>query len=249
MSYEYFSPEVNIQIGSYSIQKNIILELRLDTEKSFDWVKIKFTTKLLETLNIQKDDRVTVSLGYNGSLDEVFIGNVTGVKNNEVIARDDFIKLNKTHIIHTFVKCTPQEIISFVLDKSGINSMKLSEEAYSMKDLISIRNLTALETLNYIDIKFEIKKPMYFFRGETFEWNIAHEQDITYTFEYGENILDLQNICPKVWELYTISMPKIKVLDEIEVIHNKINGTFKTDAITFYINDYGFVRTKITFLG
>lgn len=244
--YEYFSPEVRIEIGNYIVEKHIILELHLDDEKTFDWAIITFTVDLLRLLSMNKGDRVRIFLGYEGILDEILVGDVIGIKRDKLYIRNDFVKLAKTFVVKSFVKCTPQEVVAFILGQAGVD-YKLSSEAYPMRDLLSIGNQTALEALKYVDQKWGIRNSIYLFRGATFEWNMPHEQQVIYTFEYTKNILDLQNICPKVWELTTISVPKIKVLDYINVQHFKIKGTFKVHLITFSVNDWGFVRTKLTF--
>ena len=41
-------------------------------------------------------------------------------------------------------------------------------------------------------------------------------------------------------------MPKINLLDDIYIEHYKLTGIFKVQKINFIVNDYGFVRTKIT---
>ena len=41
-------------------------------------------------------------------------------------------------------------------------------------------------------------------------------------------------------------MPKINLLDDIYIEHNKLTGIIRVQRINFIVNDYGFVRTKIT---
>lgn len=244
---DYFSPEVHIEIGSYVVEKHIILELRLDIEKTFDWATITFTTELLKNMNVSKGNRARIYLGYRGELDEILVGDVFDVKRDKVYIRNDFIKLASVRIIKSFQKCTPQEVMAFVLNKAGVSNINLDGTAYPMRELLSIGRMTALEAIKYIEQKWDIRNSIYLFRGEQFEWNVPHKQSFYYNFEYGVNILDLQNTCPRVWELCTVSVPKIKVLDYINVEHPKISGSFEVQAVTFYVNDFGFVRTKLTF--
>lgn len=244
---EYFSPEVLVKIGTYTITKHITMEIRLDDEKTFDWANVNFTVELLKQLKIQKGDRAYIYLGYDGELEEILVGDVFSIQNNKVHIRNDYIKLATRKVIQSFRKCTPQEVLSFMLSRSGVKEYKLSSNVYPIRELLSIGKLTVLEAIKYVEQKWQIKNSVYLFRGECFEWDMQHSQSKVYSFEYGVNILDLQNTCPKVWELTTISVPKIKVLDEININHMKISGTYKVHAINFYVNDYGFVRTKLTF--
>ena len=100
--------------------------------------------------------------------------------------------------------------------------------------------------IKYLEQKFNIKDSLYFFKNDKFFYNDKEIQQENYELIYGSNILNLQNLCPKVWEVETISMPKINLLDDIYIEHYKLTGTFKVEKINFIVNDYGFIRTKIT---
>lgn len=244
--YEYFSPEIIIEIGSYTIKKDITAEIRIDLEKAADWAVIKFSDKLLNAVLVSKYDTVKIYIGYNNQYESIFSGFVMSVQNNEITAKNKFIRLSEIMLTKSFVKCTPQEIIKFILNIAEIESFELNSEPYPIKNLISIRNMNCIEILKYIEIKWRIKDCIYYFDFETFKWNIPKIQTEYFKFEYGENILELQNICPEEWELTTISVPQIKLLDKIVVNHPKLSADMTVTAINFYVNEFGFIRTKLT---
>lgn len=245
--YEFFSPEVRVDIGNYSFEKDISLQVALDDDKSCDWAVVTLSEKLLSKVNISKELPVKIYLGYQGNLEEILAGEVIGIRDNEIHIRNAFIKLMRTKITQNFVRCTPQEVVSFVLNQAGIEQSELGTEPYPMMKLLSVRQQTGLDVLKYVDQKWSLNNSYYYFEGSLFKWNVKEDTSKVYSFIYGENIIDLQNICPKTWELTTISVPQLKVRKYIEVQHPKINGMYQIKKLMFEVNESGFIRTKITF--
>lgn len=243
---EYFSPEILVSIGSYTFSKYITLNLKLDIDKNFDFAIIKFSEKILDEILINKDDEVVIQLGYNNELEKIFTGYVTDVKDFEIIAKNKFLNLVNININKSFTNATFDEILKFILNQANIQDMTIKSDITVIKNLISIKNKNGLDSIKYLEQKFNIKDSLYFFKNDKFLYNDKEKQQESYELIYGNNILNLQNLCPKVWEVETISMPKLNLLDNIYIEHYKLTGTFKVEKINFIVNDYGFIRTKIT---
>lgn len=243
---EYFSPEILVSIGSYTFSKYVTLNLKLDIDKNFDFAIIKFSEKILDEILINKDDEVIIQLGYNNELEKVFTGYVTDVKDFEIVAKNKFLNLINTNINKSFTNATFDEILKFILNQANIQDMVIKSDITVIKNLISIKNKNGLDSIKYLEQKFNIKESLYFFKNDKFLYNDKEKQQESYELIYGNNILNLQNLCPKVWEVETISMPKLNLLDNIYIEHYKLTGTFKVEKINFIVNDYGFIRTKIT---
>ena len=243
---EYFSPEILVSIGSYTFSKYITLNLKLDIDKNFDFAIIKFSEKILDEMLINKDDEVVIQLGYNNELEKVFTGYVTDVKDFEIVAKNKFLNLINININKSFTNATFDEILKFILNQANIQDMVIKSDITVIKNLISIKNKNGLDSIKYLEQKFNIKDSLYFFKNDKFLYNDKEKRQESYELIYGNNILNLQNLCPKVWEVETISMPKLNLLDNIYIEHYKLTGTFKVEKINFIVNDYGFIRTKIT---
>nr|WP_317357886.1 hypothetical protein [uncultured Tyzzerella sp.] len=243
---EYFSPEILVSIGSYTFSKYVTLNLKLDIDKNFDFAIIKFSEKILDEILINKDDEVVIQLGYNNELEKIFTGYVTDVKDFEIIAKNKFLNLVNININKSFTNATFDEILKFILNQANIQDMTIKSDITVIKNLISIKNKNGLDSIKYLEQKFNIKDSLYFFKNDKFLYNDKEKQQESYELIYGNNILNLQNLCPKVWEVETISMPKLNLLDNIYIEHYKLTGTFKVEKINFIVNDYGFIRTKIT---
>lgn len=243
---EYFSPEILVSIGSYTFSKYVTLNLKLDIDKNFDFAIIKFSEKILDEILINKDDEVVIQLGYNNELEKIFTGYVTDVKDFEIIAKNKFLNLVNININKSFTNATFDEILKFILNQANIQDMTIKSDITVIKNLISIKNKNGLDSIKYLEQKFNIKDSLYFFKNDKFLYNDKEKQQESYELIYGNNILNLQNLCPKVWEVETISMPKLNLLDNIYIEHHKLTGTFKVEKINFIVNDYGFIRTKIT---
>lgn len=246
--YDFFYPEYQAKIGNSVINEAIRLESVLNKETSFDWTQIIFTTNLFMKLNIKKGDEFTLSIGYNGRLEDVFTGYVTDIQKNIVTIKNEMIKLAKVMITNSFISSVPQEIIAFILEKAGVTTYELSKEPYPTKKLLNISKVNGIDAIKMVDKAFSISS-ISIFKCKKFEWNVESKQDKVYELIYAENIIDLQCVETKKWELTTIAVPFIKVLDKINVSHPSISGTFIVDKIKIIIDESGFIRTKLTFKG
>lgn len=243
---DYFSPEFLVRIGNYEINKGVQLNLFLDLEKNSDILIIKFTPKILIEINISKNDNVEVFIGYNGNFIKKFVGSVVSFKNDEVVARNNFYRLSNILINKNFINCDFMEVLNFILNQAEIIEKNIKSDIYAVKNLINIKNLTGIKAIDYIEKKWNIKNSIYYFENEKFIYNAEHKQEKISVLKYGESIIDLQNLCPKIWEITTISVPELNLRDIIEVSHPKLKGKFEIIKLNFIVNDYGFIRTKIT---
>lgn len=245
--YDFFYPEYKVKIGSYATSEGIQLEAYLDKNISFDWVHINLTQKLFAELSTKKDDEFSLSIGYEGVFEEVFTGYVTDVQDNAIIIKNEMLKLARVKITNSFLSSVPQEIITFILEQAGILEYELSKEAYPIKKLLSLSKVSGTEALKQVDKAFNISPSHHIFKCKKFEWNVEANQKKVYSFIYAENIIALELIETKVWELTTIAVPFIKVLDQINIDHPKISGNFTISRIKIIIDESGFIRTKLTF--
>lgn len=243
----YFYPEYKLVIGGAVITEGVRLEFYTDKEISFDWLDATFTRKLLDVTAVAPDTEVKLSLGYNGSMADVFSGYVTGANDLKITAKNEMLKLHKTRIINTFRSCTPQDVLTFILGEAGIEEFALSEENYPVKKLYIVSNLTAMQALKDVNRFFGIENVYCLFNCKKFEWNATVVQGANQLLQYGVNIIELICISESVWELETILIPSLRVYQNIDVEHPKLSGTFRIDSLRYIINESGFIRLKIRF--
>lgn len=247
---ELFYPEINVAIKDYNFQKGIEIEVYSSKDSYFDWGKVRFTQQFKENITLNKEDKAMIELGYDGVFDEVFEGYVVnpiseGSYVNEVVLKDDAIHLENTYITNTFLDATPQEILTFCLNKAGILDAKISSKTYQKKKVVPIYKKNVISVIEEIHSIWKIKEEFYFSRG-VFYWGEKPEQNKIYEFEYGINIISLERP-GGVWELETVSAPFIKHSQKIIVRHPKISGEFEIKKVVFTTNETGFIRTYIYF--
>ncbi|HWS42604.1 MAG TPA: serine/arginine repetitive matrix protein 2 [Pseudoflavonifractor sp.] len=247
---ELYHPQIAVQIGQYSFDQGIVIEVYSDQEAYFDWAKIRFTEQFQESIDLKRKDAATVELGYSGSFEEIFTGYVAQGYNsggfaNEVNLKDDMLLLEETPINNTFLDTTPQEMISYFLAQAGIVHFQLSTEVYQAKKQIPIRKMNVIQAINAVHTAWGIKQRFFFAEG-VFYWGVVPKQAKVYTFEYGVNILDLQRI-GGVWELETVAAPFVKHSHKIAIEHPQISGEFVVKKVVTRTNDSGFIRTFIYF--
>ena len=108
-AYARVSSSSEDQLNSYRVQNQY-----------YDWAKIRFTSQFRPKLSLKKKDPATIQLGYDGTLEDVFTGFVSGNYDggtyaNEVALKDEMLLMEETIINDTFLDTTPQELISYFL--------------------------------------------------------------------------------------------------------------------------------------
>lgn len=188
----------------------------------FDWAKIRFTEQFQPKISLARKDPAAIELGYNNVFEEVFTGYVSKPYNgggftDEVTLKDEMLLLEETQINNTFLDTTPQEMIAYFLGKAGLSKMKLSSKGYPERKRLPIRQMNVIEAINAVHAAWNIKQP-FFFSGGVFYWGEKPEQDKTYIFEYGVNIIALTRSGGS-WELETVSAPFVRHSHKISVKH------------------------------
>lgn len=247
---ELYYPQIVVKLGDYCFDRGIEIEVVSAKSSYFDWAKVRFTEQFQEKINLPRKAFATIKLGYGGAFHDVFGGYVAKPYNggsfaDEVILKDDMIRLEETIITDTFLNSTPQELISFFLARSGITNAKLNTQAYPVRKVLPIRQQTAIQAINAVHAAWNTSQP-FFFSGGIFYWGEQPKQERVYSFEYGVNILSL-NRTGGNWVIETISAPFIKHSHKINIIHPKITGEFEASKVIFITNDHGFIRTYIYF--
>jgi hypothetical protein len=247
---ELFYPQLSVQVGQYTFDQGIKLEVHSSRESYFDWAKVVFTEQYQPEIKLSRKEVALIKLGYNGVFDETFAGYVAkpyneGGSSDEIILKDSMLLLEEIKTSNTFLDTTPQEMISYFLSKAGITKMNLSAKGYPKRKQIPICEMSLLQAINTVHAAWGIN-PRFFFSGGVFYWDEKPKQDKEYIFEYGVNIISLTR-AGGFWELETVSAPFVKHSHNIVVNHPKISGTFEVQKVNFISTDEGFLRTYISF--
>lgn len=248
---ELFYPDLLVTIGDYQFDQGITLKACIDRNRPFDWGKISFSNPYKEHIQVQAQDEISISLGYDGDLQEVFIGNIVdgydGYNSmNEIMFKDRTLKLEKTYISGTFIGCTPQDILLEGLRIAGIEEYHLSQTQY-VPLTVTIKNKNMIQVLKQINTAWGLDIKSGFIKG-VFYWGEIPEQSEILEFEYANNIISLDKVNNQ-WELVTVSIPSLQHSQKIQVTHPRLSGIFETEKIIFMTNDAGFIRTRIYFEG
>lgn len=246
-----FYPNMLVTIGDYQFKQGISLKAYIDRNRPFDWGKISFSNPFKEHIQVQAQDDISIRLGYNGELQEAFVGNVVegydGYNSmNEIMFKDRTLKLEKTYISGAFIGCTPQEILLEGLKLAGIEEYHLSKTQY-IPQTLTIKNKNMIQVIKQINNSWGIDVKSSFIKG-IFYWGEIPEQKEILEFEYANNIISLDLVNGQ-WELVTVSIPSLQHSQKIQVTHPRLSGTFEVEKLIFMTNEAGFIRTKIYFEG
>lgn len=245
-----FYPENMVKIGQYQFCEGIEIEVCSDQASYFDWAKVRIIKQLEDIVTINKFDGAEILMGYNGNMNSIFAGYVlktpeASENKNEIMMKDDMVKLEQIVVTNTFIDVEPQEIIEYCLRQAGIGNLQLFDQRYAKKGVVSIREKNVIAILEEVKKLWGIEYKFYFV-SRTFYFGKSHEQAKIYTFEYGNNIIDIHKE-GDLWMLETASAPFIRHSEDINIVHPDLSGTYKAKKVVFTTNEAGFVRTKIYF--
>lgn len=247
---QLFYPQIEVQLGSYTFTEGIELETASAKDTPFDWAKIHFTQQLQDNVQIAKGDEARVLLGYDGNLEEVLVGYVAksypaADGANDLLIKDEMLRIEETVIHDTFLDVTPQDLISYLLSQAGITQARLTDQLFPPRRRFPVQRQNGLQLLGSINTAWGLRLP-YYFSGGVFYWGVTPSQSKVYHFEYGVNIMSLQR-SGGVWELETVSAPFVKHSHVIQITHPLLTGEVEVTKVVSRTNDAGFLRTVIYF--
>lgn len=249
-SQELFYPDFIVTIGQYTFSQGIAISAYSNKKVPYDWARIAFTKEFHENISLSIRDKVSINIGYNGELSEVFSGLVVRPYNkasdeNEIMIKDKMLLLESVNLTNTFLNVTPQEIIEFGLKLAGVTEYVLSKKTYPSKRMVPVVKKNMVDVLIQINNLWGIDILGNFIQG-IFYWGEQPEQGRIYQFEYGNNVISLERK-NNLWELETVALPFVQHSMQINVAHPAVNGFFEVEGMEFSTNENGFIRTKLYF--
>jgi hypothetical protein len=244
------SPEFKVSTAKYEITSGMEVECFSSREARSDWCRVELTSQLQGTVSYDDMEEATVELGYDGDYDTLLTGFCKRTDNDywkEILIRDAMIKIERTVIKTTFVFCTPQDIIRYVLTQAGITEYRLADIAYGTKDTVIVNSQNGIWTITQVNNVWGLEND-FFFQNGIFYWGCRPEQKTIYILEESENILSLKRY-GSLYEIETLGVPWIHHSQEIEVSHSKYSGTVKVEKTITRSDENGYTRMFIYFKG
>ena len=144
------SPEFKISTSKYEITSGMEVECFSSREARSDWCRVELTTQLQNIVTYEDMEEVQVELGYEGDYDVLLPGYCRKTDNDywkEIMIRDDMIKLERITIKQTFLDCTPQDVIKYILTQAGVSNYQLSEEEYGKKSTFLVNKQNGIKAI------------------------------------------------------------------------------------------------------
>ena len=182
---------------------------------------------------------------YGGSLTKVFAGQIDSL-GSVIRARDGMVEVLKTPVYQTFLKTTPQEIISTGLQLAGITKFQLSPTVFHRRSFVAaVPNINDL--IKRINQSWDLDFDAYFDIERVFHWHERPAQLTLPVFAYGQNIISLDFDDTK-GTLLTVGLPNIDHSMLIGIDHPSVPATeVLVDTVHHYQGDKGGMRTEIYF--
>lgn len=242
------SPEIVVSLGNYILEEGLSIECISSKENHSDWCKIILDDELEGYINICDLDPAIVEFGYDDDFDTVIEGFVRKGADDywkEIMIKDDMLRIERLKIKATFLGCTPQDVVKYVLSAAGVEKYVLSEESYGVRESFVIDSKKGIDALTAINSYWGISADYFFFRG-IFYWGCKPEQEDIYVLNEDDNILDL-DIQGTLWCAETIGIPWIHHSEMIEVESEKYTGYGLVEKVVIRSNEKGYVRQSIYF--
>lgn len=244
------SPEFRISTEKYEITSGMEVECFSSREHRSDWCHVELTSQLYDMMAYEDMEKATVELGYDDDYDILLSGYCRRTKNDywkEIMIRDAMIKVERTEVKGTFIDCTPQDIIRYVLALAGIEKYQLSDAEYGKKENVIVNKQSGTKTIIQVGTVWGIDND-FFFQNGMFYWGCRPEQESIYVLEESENILALKRY-GELYEIETFGVPWIHHSQEIEVVHSKYAGIVRVEKTIVKSDARGYTRMYIYFKG
>ena len=215
--------EFKLTIPGYQAAGGLPVEFYEDDESKPNWARIILPDELLEKITSKTVGDCTLELGSEEDFEVLLEG--TGAiseKQEEVlIIQDGLAMLRKTRICNTFLNCSPQEAVRYILTVAGVQKYYLTDSAMSRKNVFTIDDMDALEALKEINTIYGISIPLRYADG-AFWWGVEAEQEAVVLIT-DSNTMKLQRI-GEIWEAEILTIPWIKTGNLISVDCEEYTG-------------------------
>lgn len=151
------SPEFRVTVGEYEIKDGVEVECFSSRESHIDWCRVELSPRLQGLIQFKDMDEAQVELGYEDDFDTLIDGYVRCNGSDywkEIMIKDDMMKLERATVKGTFIDCTPQDIIRYILTRAGITAYELTDEAYGKKKVYSIEEKSGTAAIAEINSSF-----------------------------------------------------------------------------------------------
>lgn len=241
------SPEFEAVIGEYVLSDGIVVECVSSQRACADWCRLELDACYNDIFQSDEINLAEIRLGYDGDFETIMSGCVQnkGTSWRELLIRDDMALLENLKISGTFLSCTAQDIVKYILICAGIEMMDFASADYGIKEKMSFSKQSGIDCLEDINAAFGIKQK-YFIRDGVFYWGTKPIQKEMYVFSEDENILSLKKY-GTLWGLETFAMPYVHHSQDIEVEHSQKSGIFEVKKVVTKSNEKGYVRTYLYF--
>lgn len=244
------SPDFRICTEKYEITSGMEVECFSSREARSDWCRIELTSQLKGIVTYEDMEEAVVELGYGDDYDVLLSGYCRKSENDywkEILVRDAMIKIERVTVKGTFIDCTPQDIIKYILLQAGIKEYKLSEEDYGKRETFFVNSLDGVKAIAQVNTAWGIKND-FFFQNKVFYWGCRPLQEMVYLLEENENILSLKKY-GDLYEIETLGVPWLHHSQEVELSHSKYSGTVKIEKTIVKSDANGYTRMYLYFKG
>jgi len=211
-SINYLGPKTEIALGDLTLTAVAGMSVWSSREPTADTCEIVLPDLPGDLASqVEKDAPLVVRHGYKGyDLETIFTGTIMDVlpkKRLMVFGADAMRLLFETMMTITFQDETPTSIIGKLVGDLGIDISKVTEIEDVLDRLPLYRN-TVWQAIKMINDRMGL--PHDFFIDETgaFRWEPRDlEQEPSFEFVYGQNVLDLNLRATGTSTLLTVGMP------------------------------------------
>lgn len=244
------SPEFRVTTESYEITSGMEMEFFSSRESRSDWCQVELSPQLQGIISYADMEKAEVELGYGDEYDTLLDGYCRRAEGDywkEIIIRDAMIKIERTEIKGTFIGCTLQDIVRYVLAQAGIERYQLDDAEYGKKDTFVVNRMNGIQAIAQAGNAWGADND-FFFQNGVFYWGCRPEQKNVYILEESENILSLKKY-GDLYEIETFGVPWIHHSQEVEVLHSKHSGIVKVEKVIIKSDAKGYTRMYIYFKG
>lgn len=215
--------EFRLTLPGYQVSGMMSAEIYEDNSAKPNWARLILPDELLEKLSSKEVGICVLEIGKEEDFEVLLEGSgAISEKQEEVlIIQDGLSALRKTRICNTFLNCSPQEAVRYILTVAGVEEYHLATAVMSRKEVFTIDDMDALSALCMINTVYGINIAFRYIDG-VFWWGVESDQEDVVVIT-DSNTMRLQQI-GELWEAEILTIPWIRTGDLISVECEEYTG-------------------------
>lgn len=214
-----------VEVGSWQVRRILRFDVFSSRQSPVDLAEVELDLDVgFPAGAFAKGDKVTIRQGYAGlGTWTVFAGKVADIEDRKSLVlhcRDRMQTLAETPLTQTFTRVTPQEVVTWLLERAGVSDFRLTTRRLPQRDFV-VAGEPVTAAIRRVGQTWGLRDFSFYMDPDGPLWWAAWEETDRYqqieapVLEYGANILDNRVLSAAQGVVTTYALPWVRHSDRV----------------------------------